>query len=268
MRIKEIPHRLHLAIHLFTNINFCNFQPKKHGFYLHLDADIVPQQQVSTILLNLGVPLEEIRTRNLFKLNDSITSGVLILDQMPLLAVTHGARLSRLGRSRIARLLGRLRRRRLHGSRALDADTDIISRPKGRAVLADLGVPLVEVCRRDVFVADDAVAGGAGTDFMPLGAVAHHAGLGWLGGLGVACGRWLGGFGGGCAGDAHAVVVVCEEAGAVALDGGIPLDEVGRGECAVGGDNLVAGVAGLGLVEILAGLDDAGLGGRGTCGRG
>lgn len=184
------------------------FQPKKHRSYLHLDANIVPQQQVSTILLNLRIPLEEIRTRNLFILDDSITSRVLILDQMPLLAVTYGARLSRLGRSRIARLLGRLSRRRLHGGRALDAHTDVISRPEARAVLADLGVPLVKVCRRDVFVADDGIAGSSGTDLVPLGTVAHHAWLGWLRGLGVTCGRWLGGgLGGRCARDADAVVV-------------------------------------------------------------
>lgn len=187
---------------------------------------------------------------------------------MPLLAVAHRARLSRLRRSRITCLLGRLCRRRLHGRGALDANTDIIPRPESRAIFSDLGVPLVEVRGRDMLVANDAVAGGSGTDLVPLGTVADHARLGWLGGLGVTCGRWLGRFGGGCAGDADAVVVVCEEAGAVALDSGIPLDEVGRGECSIGRDNLVAGVAGLGLVEVLAGLDDAGLSRRGACGRG
>lgn len=220
---------------------------------LDANADVVADPETLAVVADSGVPRDELlEVEALVVLVDDLVAVVTGNDLVVLLAVLGDAR-----------LCGR-RTRRLGGGGLVggsgNTNAVVVTGEETRAVLLDGRVPGDElVLGEGAVLVDDGLAVVTGLGLVVLLAVLGDAVLGG-GGAGGSSGG--GRAGGGSARNTNAVVVVGEEAGAVRLDGRVPLDEVVESEGAVLVDNGLAVVAGLGLVESRARVDQAGLGGR------
>lgn len=220
---------------------------------LDANADVVADPEALAVLADSGVPRDELlEVEALVVLVDDLVAVVTGSDLVVLLAVLGDAR------------LGGRRTRRLSGGGLVggsgNTNAVVVTGEETRAVLLDSRVPRDKlVLGEGTVLVDDGLAVVTGLGLVVLLAVLGDAVLG-----GGGAGRSSGGgrAGGRSAGDTNAVVVVGEEAGAVRLDGRVPLDEVVEGEGAVLVDDGLAVVAGLGLVEGRARVDQAGLSGR------